>query len=763
MRLKLPTFSRKSRAASSRLPGRLIDPSNVDSVVQPSDTDWQKPAPSESEDKLVEYVEKSFKMASEGRIELEREWLKAYAYRMGVQWFAWRPNLNRFQTLIDPDDEYRNYVTVNYIRPLITKLKVRATMTRPDAGVKPLTDGPQDVAAAAEARDLIAHYDLKFARQYQTLQWVDAALVLSSAFLKIAWDPKATAHTAYLPRTEDEMAMGGGRPLIVKDAEIGDIVETVVPAFEVYPDPYARSWAGCPWLIHAKYYPLTYFQEQFNEPEPGYPKGRGWAVKGERPGVSSEGGWWEWRLDQITGNNRSARQGKAPEACLLEMWERPTPKYPNGRLIRVANGKLLTSPSNVDWPCEKRDSFPFVDLGFQEAFGTLWAMNAVDGLLDPQRQINKCYSRVQDRIDTDNVAVVCKKGVEIAADDFTSDRLYRKVYWDGDVPPRMDPTPAPAVDMYLALIAAYKREMEDFVGMHDPSNGDVPPGVTAGTAIELLQQSDHTQLAEFVANIENAQKRRAEWEIAYAAEKFNEPRLIAISQNGPEKATGNARAFRSLRNGGQYRVEVVEGSAMPKTPAARRQEWMDLLKILAQSPSLVPLVKIVWDYIGLERSDIMVDRIDQAISEMIAFQKASQPDPQAIAQQQAQAQAEQLQIKQQLAETLAAIDLYSKSVLQQMKTQSDIQVAQIKSSAEERARDHQTDAVIHEQSHQAATSVLVAEHAASLPKAATISLSSPLDPAARASAEEQAGLKSDPKWEPPTPGAGAAKKPGGKP
>jgi len=695
--LRNPFKRRPVAGGPSRLPGRLLEPKNVESELEPSDIDWVAPPPGESEEETVEFVTESFRSASQARILLEREWLRCYAFRMGNQWFAWKPKLNRFMSLRDPNDDYRNYVTVNYVRPLITKLKVRSTMTRPDASVKPLTDDPQDVAAAAEARDLGAHYDLMFSRQVQLQQWVDAALVLSTSFLKIAWDPQKGASTAYHDFSDGPSA----RPTIVKDAPIGDLVESIVPSFEVYPDPTARSWEECPWLIHAKYYPLSWFQTQFSTPEPGYPKGRGWAVKAEPQGTSSETGWWEWRLNEITGNRfRQSVEGKAKEACLYEMWQKPTPKYPKGRFIRVASGVLLTAPSKCDWPYDKWKEFPFIPLGYGDAYGTLWSMNATLDLLDPQYNINKTYSRLQDRIDTDTPVVLCKKGVEIDSDDYTSDRNYRKVYWDGAVPPQYDAPPAVS-EMYLALIQAYKREMEDSVGMHEPSNGDTPPGVTAGTAIELLQQSDHTQLAEFIGNIEKAQTKRFECEIAICSEKYNEPRLVMVSQSGPEKATANARAFRALRNGGLYRVEVLPGSAMPKTPAARKQEWMDLLGILSRNPNLLPFVKIVYEYIGFERSDIMSEKIDQAIAEMVALQKASEPDPQAMQQQQHQAQAEQIQLKEQLAQTMEAIKLHADLIRQQAKTQGDIAIAGVKSDADMRQRDHTTSAVMQENEHQA--------------------------------------------------------------
>jgi hypothetical protein len=78
--------------------------------------------------------------------------------------------------------------TVTADDQLTTKLKARSTMSKPDASVKSLTPLPQDMGAAAEGRDILAHYDQQFDRQPQTQNWVDYCLS-TPTFLKIVWNP----------------------------------------------------------------------------------------------------------------------------------------------------------------------------------------------------------------------------------------------------------------------------------------------------------------------------------------------------------------------------------------------------------------------------------------------------------------------------------------------------------------------------------------------------------------------------------------------
>ena len=654
----------------------LADSDNVESEISPADLKTLPPLPQEDEQETVNLVMGRFKESSYSRSSHEHEWLLCAAFARGNQWVEWRSSSNKLESLVDPNDPYRSYITAPLIGSLVTKLKARATMSKPDASVKPLTPAPGDVAAAAEARDLLDHYDRVFSRQSQTQDWVDSCLESSTTFLKLIWDPKKEARTAY---TDSKT----GQP-VTKSAAIGDLEEILCPPYEIYPDPKARDWNECGWVIHAKVRSLTYIQQAYGSKEN---EERGWQVRGESVGASSNTSALT-RMDAITGDGQRQGQNNSKNSAIVyECWEKPSSRYPKGRRIVVAGGVLLLPPDKLDWPYTKNDVFPFVPLHYKKKWGSLWALNAVHDLIPLQRQLNNTLSRLTDRVNTDKPTILIPEGSEIGIDAYQSKRNFSKITYRNGQPPTYQ-TPPPVSEAWFSLINLTKGLMEDISGVHEVSNGSVPAGLTAGNAIELLQQSDTTQMAEFVGNIEAAACLRAEWELALVSQFYQEPRLVAVSEEGdPQQEQVAARSFEALKASGGVRVEVTPGSATPKTPAARIQQYMDMAQKGMFQPDVLPVTKMLVELMGLERSDTLSERITQAIAEI----KASQPDPaqiqavkgqqaQAIAAQQSQGQQAQQAAQSEHLAQMAAVNAHSQIEIDQAKLQGLLAIEQTKAT-----------------------------------------------------------------------------------
>lgn len=664
----------------------LADTDSAESEITPADLQALPPEPQESEQETVNLVLSRFKEAAESRSLHEREWLLSTAFARGNQWMEWRGSTNRLESLVDPNDPYRSYITAPLIGALLTKLKARATLSKPDVSVKPLTSAQADVQAAGESRDILDHYDRLFDRQIQTQDAVDICLEASTAFLKLLWSPKKESRTAYTDKS--------GKVVTVM-AAIGDIEEILVPPFEIYPDPKARDWPECGWLIHAKVRSLTYIQQQYGGKDNDE---RGWRVKGENVGASASYSALS-HMDAITGDtSRQSRDTSKNSVIVYECWEKPSARYVDGRRIPVAGGVLLLGPDKLTWPYDKNDSFPFVPLHYKKKWGSLWAQNAVHDLIPLQRQYNTILSRITDRVNTDKPTILVPEGSEIGVDAYQSKRNFQKITYRLGQPPTYQ-APPPISEAWFNALNIIKGLMEDISGVHEVSNGTVPAGVTAGNAIELLQQSDNTQMAEAVSNIETYAKGRAEWELALAAQYYQEPRLVATSEDGnPAEDTAAARSFEALKSSRGVRVEVMAGSATPKTAAARMQQYMDMAQKGMFQPEVLPVTKMLVDLMGLERSDTLTQRIDAAIAEI----KAAQPDPaqieavkgqaaQQIAQQQAQgqqaqseaqaqAQAQQAAAQSQHQAEMAAVNAHSQIEIDQAKLQGQLAIEQMKAT-----------------------------------------------------------------------------------
>lgn len=498
----------------------LTDSSSVESETSVSDYDRVPPPVSEADQKLIDMITNNHDDSATDRRPHEGVWFESLAMYLGNQHVAWQSGASRGSLVStrDPRRPHRVYAVRNKIRPKINKLVARAKSRQIDAKVRPATDSPLDMAAAPEGRAVVAYFDYKFRRQSQLQQLMRYALVTSAAFLKIYWDPNKLAEVPKLDR--------GGNVVGMTMAQVGDVCEDICPCFEIYPDPKARTWAECRWMIHAKVRSLEDVKERYED---------GWMVVPDMGNGPT--GYIESRLASVTGDYaRGSEAGQSNKQVLvLEYWEKPTKRYPQGRLVVVAGGRVLR---NEKWPYKKKDSFPFIPLAYEEGLSTLWPANAVQDLISPQRSYNRGISRIEEHVVTSWGKIMAPVGCTISPTAFDSATPNEVIYYEpGPGVPQHIPAP-PMPSFLIDVLHINDSDMNDISGVHEVSDGQLPAADMPAAAIRLLQDSDTTQMSLFTGNIETFHVERATWEIELASEFYTEPRLIALAQvSGDADAT----------------------------------------------------------------------------------------------------------------------------------------------------------------------------------------------------------------------------------
>ncbi|MEO7718441.1 MAG: hypothetical protein ABIY70_19750 [Capsulimonas sp.] len=494
----------------------LRDPGNVDSELSADDLIRMRTTPSTEEVALAHLVDERYNSAADNRRIHEPAWFESLAFYLGNQWVSWSNAHGILRSMRDPRRPHRVYAVRNKIRPKIKKLLARGLSAMPDAGVAPLTTSDLDRAAAAEARALIEHLDNVWRRPHQVKRLARFALTTSTAFLKVYWDPERRAE---VPKFDASGAIVGS-----STAAIGDICEDIAPIFEIYLDPKARDWEDVAWLIHAKVRSLEELRLKYGD--------KALDIEGDAGG--GVGGYVESRLASVVGEyGRGAEPGQSQKSVLVkELWEKPTLRFPEGRLITVAGGRVLRDDP---WPYAKRDDFPFIPLSFEDGQSTVYGLNAVSDLISAQRSYNEGISRTIEHRKTSWGKILAQEGSEIGVDAFDSAAPGEVIYYkQGSVAPQHIPAP-PLPSFLMQLLQVDDRDLNDISGVHEVSEGGVPSGVTAASAIQQLLESDTTQMADFIENIETWHQRRAEWEIALAAQFYKEPRLVWVSQGTATK------------------------------------------------------------------------------------------------------------------------------------------------------------------------------------------------------------------------------------
>lgn len=135
---------------------------------------------------------------------------------------------------------------------------------------------------------------------------------------------------------------------------------------------------------------------------------------------------------------------------------------------------------------------------------------------------------------------------------------------------------APLPNYVLQEIDRILMDWNDISGQHEVTHGQVPPGVTAATAISYLQERDEAKMSVTFDSLEESIEKIAQMSLSYVKEYWSTEHLVKIS--GPD-GSFDVMAFKGsdLRNNLDIRVEA--GSALPVSKAAKQALIMDLMKM----------------------------------------------------------------------------------------------------------------------------------------------------------------------------------------
>ncbi len=250
------------------------------------------------------------------------------------------------------------------------------------------------------------------------------------------------------------------------------------------------------------------------------------------------------------------------------------PIYPSGRHIVIAGGAVVhDAPNEYD-----HGEFPYVAQFCHRVPGELWCISFLENLIEPQRMVNKMYGILMESAALSaNAQWRYPRGSLDDAAVLTGEQGMRFEYnaQPGIAPPeRLPGLPAPAFLIHVLEMA--RRDMDDISGSHDVSEGRKPSGITAGVAIESLQEAGQTRIRPLVRHLEKAVKKVSEQRFALMQQFMDEAKTIRITddETGQEKYLQVTPEM--IR--GQFEVEVVPGSSLPKNRDARFRQALGLKK-----------------------------------------------------------------------------------------------------------------------------------------------------------------------------------------
>lgn len=505
----------------------------------------------DADQKLAGYikskVEQSRSMAN--RVAHEGNWMTNIAYLLGFDSVYYDTQARQFRPLSGSSFLKRNRLSSNQILPACQNRLARLCKQPPKYEILPNSNQPDDRDSARLSLDVLNDLweSQEINRKRLTLgMWTQQC---GHAYAKVSYD-----ETLGQPLIEDPNQG-------VKTSFTGDIRVDVVSAFEVFPDPIAKSWDEVTWVAHCKVRNLDYFRLHFPE-------------KGQL--VKAEGMWlmsmqYEARINSLNSMGPSAsgalQENMKNSAIEVAYYEKKSSLHPNGRMVIVANGVVL---KDDELPCGE---IPLVKYDDIIVAGKFYPESVITHCRPLQQQYNRDLSKGAEWVNALLAGKWIAEKRHGLAKEALNDRTEVIAY--NHVPGAAEPhavTVPQLPSYYFEHCQQLKKDINEIFGLSEVSRGQLPAAGIPAVGMQLLVEQDETRIGIEVEQHEYAYAKLGQLMLKYANKFVKTPRKLKKKGKNGEY---NIRDWSGDDLREHYDVRVVRGSTIPTSRSLKRQEILN--------------------------------------------------------------------------------------------------------------------------------------------------------------------------------------------
>jgi hypothetical protein len=501
-----------------------------------------------------------------GRQPLDNQWRVNLAFYKGRQYTYWNRHTNRIETKPVDEGEMPRYIVRLVSNQILTgahSLLAKYIKTKPVMTAAPGSGSSADFKAAQMAEKLLEHlwdhFDLD-EKLEEALLW---SIITGQGYWKITWDPHAGTPMKFLldpmgnPIIEDSLKdvfraelEQAGVPPQEQTVYMGDIrVETLSP-FQVYIDPSAQIFEDAKYVIC------------IHSLDPDEVKYR-WGKDVKPDSISAP------QDATLPFGKSSESEPNVKQVCIGYFL--PSPALPNGRYV-VWTEKPHQILEDGPWPYAVRE-LPIVKFPGVRVPGQIYDSSVVEHAIPLQKELNRTISQI---VEYKNLTIKPRVwapygsvSTRITAE---PGALYEYAPYDNHKPEvERLPTMPPYVFDHLNGI---RNGLKDVFALTEVTEGQLPPNLEAGVAIDLLQEMATDRLAPTIKLLETAIERAGQIMLSLAQEYYIEPRQMQIYGSG---GSIQVKRFSQADINGGITINVEAGSALPRTRAGRQMRIMDYI------------------------------------------------------------------------------------------------------------------------------------------------------------------------------------------
>jgi len=511
---------------------------------------------------------------------LERQWKLNLAFYKGKQYVFYNRKSRRIESL--PTDEgdkprYRVRLVANQIAPHSHGLLARLVKSKPQFYATPGQSSYEAMKATEIAEALLEYwwdsFDLSSKRE-EAMLW---AIICGNGFWKISWDNHVG--TSVKTMIEPESGQPIVNPLIEhffkKNLEMvgvdpseferevfeGDIKVDVISPFDVLLDDSAKVFEDCKFVFCL--HPMT--------PDDILKR---YGVKLKADSINE---YPDETLPGVFGNLEA--KSKNNVRMVYVGYFLPGPKYPEGRYVvftKKPNMVLYDAP----WPFPFK-KLPLVKFPGVRVPGQLWDQSVVEHAIPLQKELNRTLSQI---VEYKNLTLKPQMLAPVGSlrqritDEPGAIFEYNPVA--GRVP---EAIPLPGLPPYVYdHLQDLGARLKDLFGLTEILQGDVPPNVEAGVAIDLLQEAAVDRLAPQILMMEKTLELAGNLMLELAQKYYTEPRMMMLTGPGAKPKIERFESADILAGVG---VKVETGSGLPRTRAGRQARVLQMLQMGIISPA----------------------------------------------------------------------------------------------------------------------------------------------------------------------------------
>jgi hypothetical protein len=509
----------------------------------------------ETDEQIVSYVEQRYREWYDARYPFEPVWFQNISNFMGFQYNNWNEITRSMSEGHAPS--YRVKMVINLMMPAIKTYLGKFMRGDPIFACRP---GESSDQAFTDARvgDKVARGLWRLLDGTdEMLDWLGFVLVPGHGFWKVGWDPTLGQRVDFPDG---------------QSVSTGEIDWSVMGPFPILVPPEQKDIRRPSQIMECRVRHLRWLKQVYGE-----------AAKDIAPDSDiSDASSYEWRLSTLTsptvniGTTRRPRTGWG--AHVREHWSDPETlsdkeraKYPNGRILVVANGKLLLKENS---PFSESKKHPFHDAVGEKIPGRFWGMSILEQVTPLQKSYNRGRSQmVENRNLTSNPVLDVEKNHGITA--LTNEPGAVNERNKGWSPPtyRKPPEMAPHLK---ETVEDDRRDFGEVIQQSAASKGEIPGSNISGLALELAQESDNNPLTPLALRIARCLSRVMSTTLDRTRELYTEPRFLEISGEGQET---EILLFMADQHRTKLRVECLVTSVLPASYAARYSRLETLTRL----------------------------------------------------------------------------------------------------------------------------------------------------------------------------------------